>query len=305
MNETQEPRHHVNASAGHLEVRIDDAHPVEMSFLFEQRQSRVGPAAVASLVYHIIFVAAIVFAVRYGSYHPGTATFPQEQPDYSHIVWLNEPGPGGGGGGGGNRMKEPPRKAQAPGKDKLTVQVEKPPQLEVPQQAKLENPLEQLNIPANSLADAQQSLPGAIEALPGASALSLGSGSGGGSGTGTGTGIGPGTGSGLGPGSGGGTGGGVYQVGNGVTSPVLLFQVKPGYTSDGMRAKAQGTVVLECVIREDGSVGDVRVIQSFKPDFGLNEEAMKAAKQWRFIPGKRLGKPVSVYAKCELDFNMR
>ena len=87
--------------------------------------------------------------------------------------------------------------------------------------------------------------------------MSQGSGSGGGAGTGTGSGIGPGTGSGLGPGSGGGTGGGVYRLGNGVTTPRVLREVKPQYTSDAMRAKVQGTVLLECVVQPDGTVGDV------------------------------------------------
>src|SRR5206468_4858050 len=121
------------------------------------------------------------------------------------------------------------------------------PKLEQPQQVTKEpNPVEQLNIPAKELAAAQNQLPGAIEAPPGPPTISQGSGSGGGSGTGTGTGIGPGQGSGLGPGSGGGTGGGVYQPGNGVTVPVLIREVKPNYTSDAMRAKIQGTVILEC-----------------------------------------------------------
>ena len=47
-----------------------------------------------------------------------------------NIVWLTQPGPGGGGGGGGNKMKEPPRKAELPGKDKITVPVDKAPDLE-------------------------------------------------------------------------------------------------------------------------------------------------------------------------------
>ena len=105
-------------------------------------------------------------------------------------------------------------------------------------------------------AAATESLPGAIEAPPGPPTLSQGSGTGGGSGTGTGTGIGPGTGSGLGPGSGGGTGGGVYQPGNGVSLPQLVREVKPAYTSDAMRAKIQGTVLLRCIVRpEDVSWG--------------------------------------------------
>src|SRR5205823_286661 len=190
------------------------------------------------------------------------------------------PGPGGGGGGGGNKMKEPPKKAELPGKDKLTVPVEKKPSFE---QAKSEpNPIEQLNIPAKSLASAVDSLPGAIEAPPGPPTVSQGSGSGGGAGTGTGTGIGPGTGSGLGPGSGGGTGGGIYRPGNGVTLPRVLHEERPQYTSDAMRAKVQGTVLLECVVRPDGSVGDVQVVRSLDPTFCLDQQAVQAAKKWRF-----------------------
>src|ERR1019366_2923315 len=178
----------------------------------------------------------------------------------------------------GNRMKEPPRQAELPGKDKITVPVQK---AETPKITKEEpNPLEQLTIPAKTMAAATESLPGAID-VPGPPTLSQGSGSGGGSGTGTGTGVGPGTGSGLGPGSGGGTGGGVYRPGNGVTLPRVLREVKPQYTSDAMRAKVQGTVLLECVVQKDGSVGDVQVVRSLDSTFGLDQQAIIAAKAWR------------------------
>ncbi len=95
----------------------------------------------------------------------------------------------------------------------------------------------------------------------------------------------PGAGSGLGDGYGGGTGGGAYQVGNGVTRPDVIREVKPQYTSDAMRAKVQGTVLVQCVVRPDGSVGDVQVLRSLDPTFGLDQEAIKAARQWRFRPG--------------------
>src|SRR5207248_2979539 len=170
--------------------------------------------------------------------------------------------------------------------------VEKKPQLEQ-QQAKVEpNPVEQLNIPAKELSSALDSVPGAIEAPTGPPSASLGTGSGGGAGTGTGSGIGPGTGSGLGPGSGGNTGGGPYRPGNGVTLPRVLREVKPQYTSDAMRAKVQGTVLLECVVKPDGTVGDVQVIRSLDPTFGLDQQAVVAARQWRFAPGTRMGEPV-------------
>lgn len=294
-----------NTSAGHISVHVEGDHPVEVPFLFEQQEKRLGTAFVASFVYHLVMFGLLFLAVRYGSRTSTTAAVLPEPPN-ANIIWLNQPGPGGGGGGGGNRMKEPPRQAELPGKDKLTVPVAKPPAMEVQQQVKNEpNPIEQLNIPAKMLAAAQDSLPGAIEAPPGPPTLSQGSGSGGGAGTGTGTGVGPGTGSGLGPGSGGGTGGGVYRPGNGVTLPRVLREVRPQYTSDAMRAKVQGTVLLECVVRPDGAVGDVQVIRSLDSTFGLDQEAIKAAKAWRFAPGTRLGEPVSVLITIELTFTLR
>lgn len=294
----------INVSAGHLAVHVEGQHPAEVLFLFEQREKRLAPAAVASLAAHVAFTLLLLLMIRYGALPVSTAAMLPEQPN-ANIIWLSQPGPGGGGGGGGNRMKEPPRQVEMPGKDKITVPVEKPPKLEV-QQAKVEpNPIEQLNIPAKSLAAAQDSLPGAIEAPPGPPTLSQGSGSGGGAGTGTGSGIGPGTGSGLGPGSGGGTGGGVYRPGNGVQLPRLRKAVRPQYTSDAMRAKVQGTVLLECVVRPDGTVGDVQVARSLDPTFGLDQEAIKAAKQWLFVPGTRFGEPVSVLITIELTFTLR
>src|SRR5215207_5234346 len=68
----------------------------------------------------------------------------------SHIGgFLHAPGPGGGGGGGGNKSPDPPKKAELPGKEKITVPVAKPPTL-IPEPPKKEEPkpVAQLNIPA-------------------------------------------------------------------------------------------------------------------------------------------------------------
>jgi TonB family protein len=290
-----------NTSAGHLAVHLD-GHPVDVPFLFEQPQKRIAPAFAASLGSHLALGLLALLIVRYGSHAAADAPV-VPQADTKNIIWLTQPGPGGGGGGGGNQMKEPPRKAELPGKDKLTVPVDKAPTLEV---AKKEpTPVEQLNIPAKSLADATDLLAGALEAPPGPPTSSLGSGTGGGAGTGRGSGIGPGTGSGLGPGFGGGTGGGAYQPGNGVTLPRVLHEERPQYTSDAMRAKVQGTVLLQCVVRPDGSVGDVQVVRSLDSTFGLDQQAMNAARKWRFSPGLRLGEPVPVLITIELTFTLR
>jgi TonB family protein len=143
------------------------------------------------------------------------------------------------------------------------------------------------------MAAAQQTLPGAIQS-GNVTSESQGAGSGGGAGTGTGAGIGSGLGSGLGEGRGGGTGGGAYRPGAGITLPRVLSEAKPQYTADAMRAKVQGSVWLECIVMPDGSVGDVKVTKSLDPIFGLDQEAIKAAKLWRFSPGMRQGQPVPV-----------
>ena len=304
MAETPTLEVRVKESIGHLSVHVEGAHPVEIPFLFEQQEKRLGPAVLVSLAYHIVMIGLTFFAIRYGTHNTTTAALLPELPN-TNIIWLSQPGPGGGGGGGGNRMKEPPRQAEMPGRDKITVPVSKPPKMEMQEAKKEPDPVAQLNIPAKSLASAQDSLPGAIDAPPGPPTLSQGSGSGGGAGTGSGSGIGPGSGSGLGPGSGGGTGGGVYRPGNGVTLPRVLHEERPQYTSDAMRAKVQGTVLLECVVRPDGSVGDVQVIRSLDPTFGLDQQAVAAARKWRFAPGTRLGEPVPVLITIELTFTLR
>ena len=304
MAETPTAEVRVNESAGHLSVHVEGAHPVEIPFLFEQQQRRIPSALAGSLLSHVVFALVVILGVRYGGATALSPALLPEQPN-TNIIWLSQPGPGGGGGGGGNRMKEPPRQAEMPGKDKITVPVEKAPKMEMQEVKKEPDPVAQLNIPAKSLAAAQDSLPGSIEAPPGPPTLSQGSGSGGGAGTGTGSGIGPGNGSGLGPGSGGGTGGGVYRPGNGVTLPRVLHEERPQYTSDAMRAKVQGTVLLECVVRPDGSVGDVQVVRSLDPTFGLDQQAVAAARKWRFAPGTRLGEPVPVLITIELTFTLR
>ena len=295
----------VNASAGHLSVHIPGAHPAEESFLFEQRPQRLGWSVVLSFCLDVAFVALLIIASRLAPPSPSTVGALVDPPS-DQIIWIPQEGPGGGGGGGGNQMKDPPRKAELPGKDKISVPVEKPPQLEVPkEEPKVEPPLvEPITIPAVQTASAAETVTGAIDS-PAPTTPSQGSGTGGGAGTGAGTGSGPGIGSGLGPGSGGGVGGGVYQPGNGVTTPVPLNPVKPQYTSEAMRARIQGTVLVECVVQPNGSCTNVTVVHSLDRTFGLDLEAVKAAQQWRFKPGTRLGQPVPVLVTIELSFALR
>lgn len=290
--------------AGHMALKVEGLRPPDLLFAFERGSQRMSRALVGSVGVH---VAGAIFVILMTLYGPRPDIAQPITPDRlsRDIVWLSQPGPGGGGGGGGNQMKEPPRKAELPGKDKLTVPaVKKPEVIRTPKQE--DPPQEQrLTIPAKTMGDTAQVLPGAIEGLPAVASVSQGSGSGEGAGTGQGTGIGPGQGSGLGPGYGGGTGGGAYRPGNGVDLPRVLREVRPNYTADAMRAKVQGTVLIEAVVLPDGTVGEIQVVRSLDTVFGLDQEAIKAAKQWRFAPGTRFGQAVPVLVTIELTFTLR
>ena len=96
----------------------------------------------------------------------------------------------------------------------------------------------------------------------------------------------------------------VYQIGNGVKSPILIKEIKPSYTEGAMRRKVEGVVELKAVILKDGTVReDVTVTRSLDAD--LDEEAIKAAKQWEFKPGTKDGEPVNVQVNIELTFSLK
>ena len=93
----------------------------------------------------------------------------------------------------------------------------------------------------------------------------------------------------------------VYKPGDGVTLPVVTKQVKAFYTQEAMDAHIEGTVGLEVVVQADGAVGEVKVARSLDPTYGLDQEAVKAMKQWQFKPGTKDGKAVAVRVDVESD----
>ncbi len=283
-------------STEHLTVRPEGIGPSEALFAFQQREQRIGGALGVSVLAHVAVALLLILIARLLPERVYEAVLPDELPD---LIWVAQPGPGGGGGGGGNRSPEPPKPVQLE-KPKIAAPVEKP-VVEPPTPKPPDVPTP---IPAATPQAPPVSLPGALESTQ-ASSESQGSGIGGGGGTGRGTGVGQGEGSGLGAGTGGGTGGGVYRPGNGVVSPRVIREVRPSYTAEAMRARIQGEVWLECVVLPDGTVGRVEVVKSLDTTFGLDQEAIKAARQWRFAPGTRFGEPVAVLVTIALQFTVR
>ena len=96
----------------------------------------------------------------------------------------------------------------------------------------------------------------------------------------------------------------VYEPGNGVSLPTLVREVKPSYTPQAIAARIQGTVLLSAVVLADGTVGDVTVTRSLDTQYGLDAQAVSAAKQWLFNPGKKDGVAVAVRVTIEMTFTL-
>ena len=265
-------------------------------------------AASAALHATVVVIVALVTATVAPGIDVRRAAPTADQP-VRHVVFI-VPGKRparGGGGGGGNQQSGPIRRAQGVGSNTITLRVRKPaptaPAATAPPAVEDVPPFPSVVLDAKPLALGlfdQIGLPiGGVT-----SGTSTGSGSGGGVGTGSGSGIGSGRGPGIGPGSGGGTGGGVYRPGGAVSAPRLIKEVKPKYTSEALRNRIQGTVVLAVIVTGDGEASHIRIVRSLDPD-GLDDEAMAAVAQWRFEPGRLAGAPVDVLVTIMLDFAIR
>ena len=274
-----------------------------------RRWTNLAAQLSASITLHLLAGWVLWLTVSAGSLSrpQRTTTAPERSiiplEEIQRIVFIaRSPEPSGGGGGGGNRQAGPIRRAEGIGTDRMTLRTTRT----LPSNTWIASgPLLDVDPLPRVLLDAKPLAAGTVDVagLPygGVSfGTSTGPGSGGGVGTGVGTGIGPGRGPGVGPGSGGGMGGGVYRPGGTVTTPRVITEVKPTYTSGALLHRVQGTVVLELVVRSDGCPSDIRVVRSLDPG-GLDDQAKAAASQWRFEPGRLNGKPVDVLVTLMLD----
>lgn len=271
-----------------------------------------GKALAASGALHATVLAGLILVTTMGL----SSAPPAPSPEPVRLVFLAIPGPGGGGGGGGLRQPLPPARAEMKGTrvtKKAEPQLRKipPPIRPQPVEPSVQpppvivaraEPLPQVAAPVLTSATDMRDRAGALtQAAP--DLESSGPGAGGGAGTGQGTGIGEGSGSGIGPGSGGGTGGGPYRQGSGITAPSLLREVKPDYTEEARRRGIEGDVVLEIVVRADGGVTGVKVLQGLGA--GLDQRAADAVRQWRFAPARRHGQAVDVVVEVAVAFKLR
>ena len=104
----------------------------------------------------------------------------------------------------------------------------------------------------------------------------------------------------------------VPQPGNGVKPPAVIAGVKAPvvistpsaeYSREARKKQIEGTVMLSLVVSKEGLPTDVQVVNGL--GYGLDEKAVDAARQYRFQPATKDGKPVAVQIKIEVNFRLR
>jgi len=118
-------------------------------------------------------------------------------------------------------------------------------------------------------------------------------------------------GNGVGTASGGGRGGppnegvnysDVFSVSNVSTRPQILARPVPGYTEEARRAQVEGAVRLSVVLLANGTVSDITVARAL--GYGLDQKAIEAARELRFVPAQKDGHAVSVRIFLEFKFSL-
>lgn len=271
------------------------------------RRARAVPLAVTGSVHAALLIALVLLAWAGVESRSERAVF--EEVPQARLVFLAQLGPGGGGGGGGLRQPKPAARAERKGEEHLSSPIPlrettpKPTPLKQKPPDITPEPLPPIQAPVATVAAEKQDRPGVTEDIN-IQQESHGPGAGGGAGAGNGSGLGQGDGTGIGPGEGGGTGGGPYRGGSGITPPRLLHEVKPDYTEDARRRGTEGDVELEIVVRQNGSVGDVRILRGL--GYGLDQRAVDAVRLWRFAPAaNRVGQTVDVIVSVAVEFRLR
>lgn len=283
--------------------------------MMEQAKGRTRriEAGSVSILAHVCCAAIVALLLAHGD---------QPAPQMEKVVFIENRAPvyipdegtgreGGGGGGGGRQEQLQPKAGRMPDPVSAEMIVPDPdnPKPLVPTDDPMANVL--VELPVNIPLDV--SLPIGDVTAPTNLSSSFGPGSGGGIGTGEGRGVGSGKGSGAGSGSGGGfgagSGGGIGDgtgpdyMGADVQEPVLLKKVTPQYTEEGRLARAEGIVVLEAIIRKNGSVDNFKVIRSL--GYGLDEAAIHTvANEWRFKPATYKGKNIDYPVQIEVTFQV-
>ena len=89
------------------------------------------------------------------------------------------------------------------------------------------------------------------------------------------------------------------RIGGQTKAPERIHYVAPAYPEAAMAARVSGIVIVEATISKEGNVTDARVLRSIA---GLDQAALTAVKQWKYLPTTVDGKPVPVVMTVSVNF---
>ena len=92
---------------------------------------------------------------------------------------------------------------------------------------------------------------------------------------------------------------GVYRVGGAIAPPAR--EGVPRFPPEAQAAGVRGVVVAEVVIDTSGKVTDARVVQSVPL---LDEAALRAVRDWHFVPTIVNGQPVPIRMNVTVNFSL-
>jgi TonB family protein len=90
-----------------------------------------------------------------------------------------------------------------------------------------------------------------------------------------------------------------------VIPPEPMYTPKPAYPPVAERQHLEGTVLLDVLVDENGSVQDVKLLRGVKPDLGLDAAAVDAVRTWRYRPATKEGVRVKIRITLAITFKLK
>lgn len=94
----------------------------------------------------------------------------------------------------------------------------------------------------------------------------------------------------------------IYEISDLSRPPRPIVRTSPTYPPELRNARISGEVVVEFVVRMDGSTSDIRIRSSTNPAF--EEPTIREIRRWRFEPGERDGEAVNTRVRQRIPFQL-
>ena len=266
----------------------------DLRLLVPEPVTHVGAVLGSAGITHAVLLLALFVLLVWRPPLPVSVTDVSRLAERTEVVFLPDPAAPGGGGGGGDRSTLPPRTSVVPAVRPVPALVpEAAPEPTEPDPIVMDVPEVPNRAPMAMVGDG---------VVPG---VTFGAGRSPGAGRGDQGGIGGGGPRGVGRGAVPGIGDGRGCTGR-ATDPVPLNQPRPTYTSAAMQRGFRGEAVVSCIVTATGETAGCTIVRPLDGNaFGLDDQALKAAGEFRFRPGMCRDQPVPVRVNIILEFNLQ